>query len=161
MLETKMASTSSNAHSVCTPSQALEVYIASAGLIYLALERLKVNYPDMDEVKLYTLLTDQSIQSQLEERTRAQLTLQTYQAANEALLAAKSAIGSMEPFEKAKAATALLNQYAELTKKTEPININAIIWENILPAEAASAVRYLVDSNKPISSAQDIIEHTE
>lgn len=137
-----------------TPSQALDVYIASAGLIFLCLERLQQTYPDLNEVTLYSLLSDPSIQRELEQKTRSQLIMQTYEAANEAIQAARGAIGHMEPFEKAKAAQGFLTQLAELTKKQQDININNIVWETLIPAEAAEAVKFLLAGNK-----QPIIDH--
>lgn len=144
-----------------TPSEALDVFIASAGISALTCERLSKRYPAIDEVKLFALLTNPGIAAELEQKTRAQLTLATYQAATEALTAAKLAIGQMEPFEKSKAATNFLQQLNELTKKPQDININNIIWEHYLPAEAAAAVRYLASSNQPVApdSSNSIIEH--
>jgi len=132
-----------------TPSEALSVYIASQGLVFLCLERLQAKYPSLDEVALYNLLSDPSIQNDLESKTRSQLVMRTFEAANEAIQLTRQSLPLMEPFERSKTATNLLAQLDVLTKKQQDINLNAIIWENLLPGEAAEAVKFLLASNKP------------
>lgn len=141
-----------------TPHECLDMYIASAGQIYLCMERLQKKYPELTEVILYHQLSSPEIQHDLEERTRAQLIMRTFEAANESIIAARQAIMGMSPFERSKAATNFLQQLTELTKKPTEINLNNIIWEQYLPGEAAAAVRYLLQPNQQ-QQPTEVIDH--
>lgn len=160
MIETtSQLEASTSQTSKCTPNEALKMYLASAGFISLALERLQQTYPTLTEVDLYQLLSDPTIQNDLESKTRAQLIMRTFEAANEAIISAKLALPHMEPFEKAKAASQFLAQLDVLTKKPQDININQIVWEQYLPAEAAEAVRFLTNTRSTPIAPDEVINH--
>jgi hypothetical protein len=157
-LDMHSTSPDGNGEVECTPSEALRMYIASGGMVALAIERLQKTYPALTEVEFYQLLSSPTIQHDLEQQTRAQLIMRTYEAANEAIISAKLSLSKMDPFDQAKAANHFLTQLDALTKRPVDVNINNIIWEQYLPAEAAAAVRYLMQPQTP-AQPNSVIDH--
>lgn len=133
-----------------SPQEVLKIYVASAGLIFLALERINkqlfgiTNAADyvFTELNLYEVLS-QNI-TQLQEATRAQMIMKTYEAANQAITIAIGKMPLMEPFDASKTATNLIAQLEALTdNKRSELNVNNFIWENVIPSEAREAIEFL------------------
>lgn len=146
-------------------SEVLKIYIASQGLVFLTIERVNsrlfniTNPSDYQftEVDLYHTLSQPQVLSQLQEQTRAQIVMRTFEACNQAIQIAIAKMPHQEAFDASKTATNFIQQLAILTdsKKAE-LNVNTFIWENLVPNEAREAIEYLRRQQ-----AQPVIDSTE
>lgn len=163
------------------PEEVLGIYVASGGLVQLALERINRRFfpsydpitnptaPRFDEVALHLTLTAPNILNRLQDATRAQIIMQTYEATVSAISNLKAKMAFLDPFDASKTATNLLTQLEALTQKPHQTNItnyNEFVWEHEIPQEAVEAIKYLKANptnnqpggNTPQHNSSDIIE---
>lgn len=146
----------------------LNIYIASAGMVQLALERAnRTYYPEYDplsnphtthltEVDLHQILSQPHVITQLQDAARAQIIMSTFQAANQAIAMMLVKLPGLDPFEASKTATNLITKLEELTDRKSNVEMNnTFIWEQVLAPEAQDAINYL-KQNRPNSDSNII-----
>ncbi len=145
-----------------TSTEVLEVYIGSAGIIPLCIERINTRWPgaNYDEVLLHATLSKPDVLAKLQAAARAQIIMRTYETANQFLVNATLKMGTMPPADIAKTATQLLDRLDALTStKSSDVNVNNFIFENVIPEEATAAINYL--KQHPIEPPTNIIDYIE
>lgn len=137
-------SSSSTASTLLPASDVLAVYIGSAGIASLAVERLQKYDPNFTEIELYKVLTAPGTLDQLQQAARNQVVLRTFELANQALGMLAVKMASLDPGETSRTANQLIDRLETLTNtnKTE-FNINNFVWETLIPDDATQAIKYL------------------
>lgn len=131
-----------------TAQDILSIYIASGGIIPLTLERINTKYPNQPpftQIDLQQMLTQPEVLQQLQEQVKAFILMKTFEASVVALATLTTKLPRLEPYELSRTTTNLIEKLGTLTDrlpKTE-INMNQFVWENLLPAEAQEAIRFL------------------
>ena len=147
-------------------SEVLAIYIASAGIINLALERINAKfYPTIPldqrpftHADLQLLLSRADILPQLQDQARAFTTMRVFETVNIALANLQNKLPQLSPFEASKTATNLVDKLALLTDRRVPeTNVNNFVWEQLLPQEAVDAINFLKQQASP--EAARVIEH--
>lgn len=124
--------------------QILNAYVSSGGLVFLALERIKSLGYELDEPEL-TAVIAQNL-NKVQDLVKAHILMQTFQLTGLAITAVQGKLATMLPGDMGQFTTRLITQIKELTDKhesTSNINLNNFVWENLLDAESAEAIRYL------------------
>lgn len=139
-----MPSSSSTASTLLPASDVLAVYIGSAGIASLAVERLQKYDPNFNEIELYKVLTAPGTLEQLQQAARNQVVLRTFELANQALGMLAVKMASLDPGETSRTANQLIDRLETLTNTTKTeFNINNFVWETLIPDDATQAIKYL------------------
>lgn len=145
----------------------LSVFIEANGVVSVTLEKLNrlvcVDFPsecthDIDHTP--DLLTPVTLTKaisgrlpELQDLTRAKLLMSAYSAAQMAIASATMSLPTMEPFERSKTATNLLQQVSALSerpKQQTTMNLNQMIFQQLPDEESRQAWLFLSKHNEPI-----------